>query len=153
MNLLNFRTLFQSKASCKAKWKEYFDKQGVSTKKNFSASELQGQLGHSTYNPILAMWHKLCQVMGLHGTRYQFAGVVEFDEGFFSTKTAEDFETGSRSQKKRKDLIRKHYPRVTPRNEVSKLLTWIHIAISNTRQMLPDIFHDIKPEYLQNCMN
>jgi hypothetical protein len=29
MNLLNFTTLFPDEASCKAKWKEYRDKQGV----------------------------------------------------------------------------------------------------------------------------
>jgi hypothetical protein len=28
MNLLNFTTLFPDEASCKAKWKEYRDKQG-----------------------------------------------------------------------------------------------------------------------------
>jgi hypothetical protein len=29
MNLLNFTTLFPDETSCKAKWKEYCDKQGV----------------------------------------------------------------------------------------------------------------------------
>ena len=52
----------------------------TSTKKSFSASELQRQLGHSTYNLIWAMLHKLRQVMGMRDARYQLSEVIELDE-------------------------------------------------------------------------
>jgi hypothetical protein len=39
------------------------------------------------------------------------------------------------------------------KTEVAKILPWVHIAISNAKRMLLDIFHDIKPEYQQDCLN
>jgi len=278
MNLLNFTHQFPDEESCKLKWKEYRDKQGVicphcdsrehywkkdkenyeckrcgyrqslkantvmhgsqlpfrywfvaihlltSTKKSFSASELQRQLGHSTYNPIWAMLHKLRQVMGKRDARYQLSEVIELDEGFFSTEMEESekdrpLKRGRGSQKKSKvlvmaesmplekgaitkdgkprkvgyikmfviddlkaetieskvieyidkeavidsdnstsytnfnTLVKEHRPKVIPKKEVAKMLPWVHITISNAKRMLLDIFHDIKPEYLQNYLN
>ena len=137
MNLLNFVSQFPDEESCRAKWREYRDKQGVvcpkcgstehywksdkevyeckrckyrqslrsntvmhgsqlpfrywfiaihlltSTKKSFSAAELQRQLGHSTYNPIWAMLHKLRLSMGKRDAEYTLKEVIELDEGFF----------------------------------------------------------------------
>ena len=195
----------------------------TSTKKSFSASELQRQLGHSTYNPIWAMLHKLRQVMGMRDARYQLEGVVELDEGFFSTEVGDSekdkpLKRGRGSQKKSKvlvmaestpvegelssnsksrkvnhikmfviedlksatidkhvkrridnqsvidsdnstsytnfkNLVREHRPKVIQKDEVSKALPWVHIAISNAKRMLLDIFHNIEPEYLQNYLN
>lgn len=61
----------------------------TATKKSFSASELQRQLGHSTYNPIWAMLHKLRRVMGLRDSMYKLQDVIELDEGFFTTEIEE----------------------------------------------------------------
>lgn len=33
------------------------------------------------------------------------------------------------------------------------MLPWVHIAISNAKRMLLNVFHDIKPEYLQSYLN
>ena len=277
MNLLNFSSTFPDEESCKIKWEEFRDKQGVfcphcgsqehywksdkavyeckqckyrqslkantvmhgsqlpfrywfisihlltSTKKSFSASELQRQLGHRTYNPIWAMLHKLRQVMGMRDGCYQLEGVIELDEGFFLTETEDSekdkpLKRGRGSQKKSrvlvmvestpvegelspngkprkvnhikmlviedlkaatidkrvkkminkqgtidsdsstsynnfKKLVQEHRPKVIPKNEAAKALPWVHIAISNAKRMLLDIFHDIKPEYLQNYLN
>jgi hypothetical protein len=194
----------------------------TSTKKSFSASELQRQLGHSTYNPIWAMLHKLRQTMGIRDARYHLKEVVELDEGFFTTEIDESekdkpLKRGHGSQKKTKvlvmaesipskdmktkegkprkvghikmfviddlkastidakvseyvdkesvidsdnstsytnfkSLVKEHRPKVIPKDEVGKLLPWVHIAISNAKRMLLDIFHDIKPEYLQSYL-
>jgi hypothetical protein len=62
----------------------------TSTKKSFSASELQRQLGHSTYNPVWGMFHKLRLTMGKRDSQYTLKEVIEFDEGFFSTETEEE---------------------------------------------------------------
>lgn len=277
MNLLNFVEQYPDEASCKRKWREFRDHQGVvcprcghgnhywkadkecyeckackhrqslksntvmhgsqlpfrywfvaihlltCTKKSFSASELQRQLGHSTYNPIWAMLHKLRRVMGIRDSRYQLEQIIELDEGFFSTEMDESqkdkpLKRGRGSQKKTKvlvmaesvpveeplgkgdkprkvnhikmlviqdlkastideqvikhvdknaiidsdystsytnfsSLVQEHRPKVIPKEEIGKALPWVHIAISNAKRMLLDIFHDIKPEFLQNYLN
>lgn len=82
----------------------------TSTKKSFSALELQRQLGHNRYEPVWLMLHKLRDVMGKRDENYQLTGVIELDEGFFSTITrAQDkdkpLKRGRGSQKKSKVLV------------------------------------------------
>jgi len=62
----------------------------TSTKKTFSALEIKRQLGHKRYQPIWEMLHKLRNVMGQRDNNYQLAGMVEIDDGFFSTETKDD---------------------------------------------------------------
>jgi hypothetical protein len=62
----------------------------TSTKKTFSALEIQRQLCHKRYQPIWEMLHKLRDVMGQRDDRYRLSGMVEIDDGFFSTETEED---------------------------------------------------------------
>lgn len=57
----------------------------TSTKKSFSAKEIQRQLGHKRYEPIWAMLHKLRSVMGLRDDEYKLKEEIELDEGFFET--------------------------------------------------------------------
>ena len=59
----------------------------------------------------------------------------------------------STSYVKLKDIVEEHRPQVIPKNEIGKMLPWVHIAISNAKRMLLDIYHDIKPKYLQNYLN
>jgi transposase-like protein len=82
----------------------------TSTKKSFSALELQRQLGHKYYEPIWAMVHKLRQAMGKRDAAYSLCGVLELDEGFFSTEIEDDekekpLKRGRGSQKKSKVLV------------------------------------------------
>ena len=58
----------------------------TSTKKSFSAVELQRQLGHKYYEPIWVMLHKLRLAMGKRDGQYSLSGQIELDEGFFSTE-------------------------------------------------------------------
>jgi hypothetical protein len=51
-----------------------------------------------------------------------------------------------------KTLVKEHRPKVIPKGELNKALPWVHIAISNAKRMLLDIFHDIKPQYLQSYL-
>ena len=37
--------------------------------------------------------------------------------------------------------------------EVGKVLPCVHLAISNAKRLLLDIYHDIRSEYLQNYLN
>lgn len=57
----------------------------TSTKKSFSAKEIQRQIGHNRYQPIWEMMHKLRAVMGLRDDEYMLNNEVELDEGFFET--------------------------------------------------------------------
>lgn len=194
----------------------------TSTKKSFSALELQRQLGHRNYNPIWAMLHKLRMAMGKRDEKYKLEGVIELDEGFFSTEMEEDekdkpLKRGRGSQKKTKvlvavestpsdvkktrgkprkvghlkmfvindlkattidplveknidskatidsdnstsytnfnSLVEEHRPKVIPKEKLGQLLPWVHIAISNAKRLFLNIFHDIKPEYMQNYLD
>ncbi|GHT06544.1 hypothetical protein AGMMS49525_14920 [Bacteroidia bacterium] len=194
----------------------------TSTKKSFSAKELQRQLGHKNYDAICALLHKLRMAMGTRDARYTLSGVLELDEGFFSTeRQAEEKQQpqkrGRGSQKKSKvlvmaestpvaegeqkgqsrkvnhikmlviedlksetidnqvvknvsttseidsdnstsytnlkKLVAQHRPQVIRKEDIGKVLPWVHIAISNAKRMILNTFHDVKPEYLQSYLN
>lgn len=194
----------------------------TSTKKSFSAAELQHQLGHKRYQPIWEMMHKLRDVMGQRDAGYKLVGSIELDEGFFSTSVNEEEKNkprkrGRGSQAKTKvlvmaestpqepnkkhildkavghikmividdlksktldanvikfinsdaelttddstsyvnfkSLVNSHMSQVVEPKNISKVLPWVHIAISNAKRLLLDIYHDIKPEFLQNYLN
>ena len=82
----------------------------TSTKKSFSAKELQRQLGHKRYHPVWHMLHKLREAMGKRDGEYVLAGRIELDEGYFSTEippTEKDnpLKRGRGSQKKSKVIV------------------------------------------------
>lgn len=58
----------------------------TSTKKSFSALELQRQLGHKYNEPIWGMLHILRSAMGKRDENYTLTGQIELDEGFFATE-------------------------------------------------------------------
>lgn len=195
----------------------------TSTKKSFSALELQKQLGHKYYEPIWAMLHKLRHIMGKRDSNYVLTGEIELDEGFFSTEIIEDekgkpLKRGRGSQKKTKVLVMTesrdvpekttkkgktkkvgyikmkvipdlksktienqvdqnisksatlitddstsyinleeyvdtHNSQVVTKNEIAKVLPWVHIAISNAKRLLLNTHHKIKTEYLQSYLD
>lgn len=82
----------------------------TSTKKGFSAKEIQRQLGHERYAPIWHMAHKLRLSMGKRDEQYILAGAIELDEGFFTTEVPNDqkdggLKRGRGGQKKSKVLV------------------------------------------------
>lgn len=193
----------------------------TSTKKSFSALEMQRQLGHNRYQPIWELMHKLRNVMGQRDAEYQLCGSIELDEGFFSTERDETekdkpLKAGRGSQRKAKvlvmaestsvegskmnikkqvghikmivipnlkastidvevidnikkesslitdasssyvhfkNLVNEHTSQVIAPKEVSKVLPWVHIVISNAKRLLLDIYHDVKTEFLQSYLN
>lgn len=195
----------------------------TSTKRTFSAKEIQRQLGHKRYQPVWGMLHKIRIAMGHRDDGYQLAGQLELDEGFFSTLRSEEgkdepLKRGRGSQKRtkvlvmaeseevknRKDkkgkprrvgsikmkviedllaatitrqvegsidansvldtdgstsyvnldkVVKGHNAKVVPKGKIGTALPWVHIAIGNAKGMLRDLYHGIKPEYLQNYLN
>lgn len=81
----------------------------TSTKKTFSALEIQRQLGHKRYQPIWEMVHKIRSVMGERDAEYKLEQTIELDEGYFSTEDKRDEEDNLKrdlgSQKKSKVLV------------------------------------------------
>jgi transposase-like protein len=85
----------------------------TSTRKTFSALELQRQVGHKFYEPIWYMVQKIRKTMGIRDSQYQLDKVVELDEGFFESvdteKTDEDYsekrKRGRGSQKQTKVMV------------------------------------------------
>lgn len=59
------------------------------TKKGFSAKEIQRQLGLKRYEPVWAMVHKIRKAMGKRDARYTLEGMIEMDEGYFSVSSKE----------------------------------------------------------------
>jgi ribosomal protein L37AE/L43A len=53
------------------------------TKKGFSALEMQRLIGHSRYEPIWLLMHKIRVSMGSRDNKYKLEGFTEMDEGFF----------------------------------------------------------------------
>jgi transposase-like protein len=196
----------------------------TSTKKSFSASELQRQLGHKRYEPIWLLLHKLRSVMGKRDEQYQLSGVIELDEGFFTTEITEEekgkpLKRGRGSQRKSKvlvmaestpikddempkggktrkvnhikmlvipdlkaetitpvveenvscdsmidsddstsyvelkDVVQIHNPQVIGKQDVPKVLPWVHIAISNAKRQFLNIYHQMDSLHLQNYLN
>ena len=81
----------------------------TTTKKTFSALEMQRQLGHKRYQPIWEMLHKLRSVMGQRDEKYKLCGTIELDEGYFTTEDLtsenESLKRGIGSQRKAKVLV------------------------------------------------
>ena len=59
----------------------------TATKKGFSASELQKQLGMKRYEPVFRMYHKLRAVMWQRDDRYRLEDMVEYDEAYVGKST------------------------------------------------------------------
>ena len=53
------------------------------TKKDFSALEMQRLLGHSRYESIWLMMHKIRVMMGARDEKYKLDTFIEMDEGYF----------------------------------------------------------------------
>ena len=58
------------------------------SKKGISATEMQRQLGHSRYESIWSMMHRIRKAMGKRDSMYELSGMIEFDEGYFVTETS-----------------------------------------------------------------
>ncbi len=207
----------------------------TSTKKSFSALEVQRQLGHLYYEPIWYMLHKIRYAMGKRYDNYTLCNEIELDEGFFEIVPNKDnrdriaielkendgkYKPGKGSQKQAIVLVMAESKMVAPskkykykpnkkvgyikmqllddlrkattneqvdkvigkqasvvtdgannyndlndklgdhkaviaevKKEASKILPWVHIAISNAKRLFLDIHHSIGNDYLQSYLD
>ena len=42
---------------------------------------------------------------------------------------------------------------VIPKELIDKSLSWVHIVINNAKKLFLNVFHEIKPDYLQNYLH
>lgn len=193
----------------------------TSTKKTFSAKEMQRQHRHKRYQPIWEMIHKIRSVMGKRNSKYKLEGTIELDEGYFTKENdksddepqkrgvgsqqkakvlvmveSEEAETPKKGPKSRKcghmkmlviqdleaetfksaaqenidgsatvimdnlrshsgveEVVAKSKLQTVPGKEASKVLPWVHVAISNAKSLFTDMYHGIKEEFLQEYLN
>ena len=52
-----------------------------------------------------------------------------------------------------KDMFTEHKSQVIDPKDIGKVLPWVHIAISNSKTLLADMYHGVKPEFLQGYLN
>ncbi len=83
----------------------------TSTKKAFSALEMQRQLGMKRYEPVWFMMQKVRSSMGKRDKKYKLSGNIELDDAFFEIVDLEEKENddeqkrGRGSNKQKKVLI------------------------------------------------
>lgn len=52
-----------------------------------------------------------------------------------------------------KDMFTEHKSQIVAQKDISKVLPWVHIAISNAKTLLADMHYGIKHEFLQEYLN
>ena len=50
-------------------------------------------------------------------------------------------------------MFTEHKSQVIDPKDIGKVLPWVHIAISNSKTLLADMYHGVKPEFLQGYLN
>jgi hypothetical protein len=199
VNIINFIEQFPDEDSCRVKFKEFRDKQGIicrkcghkehywmksiekyeckhcktrtslrsgtvmhasnlpfrywfiaihlltSTKKSFSALELQRQIGHKSYEPIWYMLQKLRKTMGLRDGQYKLNDIVELDEGFFTSVDTESDKDDDEKKKRGRGSQSKSTVMVMASTSVDKT--------SNKKHKKPSKLRYVKMRVLQNMQS
>lgn len=52
-----------------------------------------------------------------------------------------------------KNIFARHIPQVIEPEEIGRILPWVHIAIANAKTLFADMYHGVKPEFLQEYLN
>lgn len=52
-----------------------------------------------------------------------------------------------------KDMFTEHVSQVIDPKDIGKVLPWVHIAIANAKTLFADMYHGVKPEFLQEYLN
>jgi ribosomal protein S27E len=125
-----------------------------STRKTFSAKEIQRQLGHKRYQPIWHMMHKLRIAMGKRDDNYELCGEMELDDGFFTTPVSseekdEPLKRGRGSQKKTKVLVMAESEKVESPEKGKKSRKVGHIKM----KVISDLSSKTIDNVVDNCVS
>lgn len=78
----------------------------TSTKKSFSALEMQRQLGIKRYEPVWYMMQKVRKSMGKRDNKYQLHGNIEVDDAFFEIVDVKEVDELGNKKDDKKELKR-----------------------------------------------
>lgn len=116
----------------------------TSTKRTFSALEMQRQLGHKRYQPIWEMMHKIRNAMGMRDDKYTLKDGIELDEGYFTSENTNEEEKekplkrGVGSQRKSKVLVMVESQEAVPAKKSQKNRVVGHIKMVVVEQLTKD---------------
>jgi len=127
----------------------------TSTKKSFSSTELQRQLGHKRYQPIWELTNKLRDVMGKRDNIYQLKDQIELDNAFITTLIPEDrkdepLKRGAGSQKKSKVVVMTESAFVETPKKNKKQKQVNHIKMQVVNDMKADTVTGIVKEHVDS---
>src|SRR5690554_3375751 len=71
---------------------------------------------------------------------------------YLKMKVISDLKSGTITRNL-KEHVHSHTASVIPHQDLSKVLPWVHTAISNAKRQLLGVYYKIKPEYLQYYLN
>ena len=126
----------------------------TSTKKTFSALEMQRQLGHKRYQPIWEMMHKLRSVMGLRDGKHTLKGVVELDEGFFTCadgrgdESEQPLKSGLGSERKASVLVMAESEPSQPKKRGQKNRKVGHLKMRVMKDLKADTVNELAKDSL-----
>jgi len=125
----------------------------TSTKKSFSAKEVQRQIGHKRYQPIWEMMHKLRAVMGLRDDEYTLDNQVELDEGFFETVNigrdySKKLKRGRGSEKQTTVLVSTESLEVQEKHRLTK-----HEKTTKLRFIKMKVINSLKKDELESIVS
>lgn len=116
----------------------------TSTKKSFSALELQRQIGHKYYEPIWFMMQKIRQSMGTRDGKYPINKIVELDEGFFESVDTE------KDPDERKNETRKRGRGSQKQSPVMVMASTVHHFSSVRKRKKPTKFRFVRMVVIKN---
>lgn len=116
----------------------------TSTKKSFSALEMQRQLGHKYYEPVWYMMQKIRKSMGARDSQYPINKIVELDEGFFESVNTE------KSADERKGEKKKRGRGSQKQSAVMVMASTIHNFSSSKKQKKPTKFRYVRMAVMDN---
>ncbi|GHV26633.1 DDE transposase [Bacteroidia bacterium] len=125
------------------------------TKKSFSSSELQRQLGHRRYQPVWELTNKLRDVMGKRDDLYSLSGQIELDNAFITTLIPENqkdepLKRGAGSQKQSKVVVMTESEFVDNPRKGKKPKRVNHIKMQVINDMKADTVADIVKEQMDS---
>ncbi|KAA6317877.1 hypothetical protein EZS27_032039 [termite gut metagenome] len=125
------------------------------SKKSFSSSELQRQLGHKRYQPIWELANKLRDVMGKRDDIYSLSGQIELDNAFIATlipevQKNESLKRGAGSQKQSKVVVMTESELVDNPHKGPKAKRVNHIKMQIINDMKADTVTNIVKEQVDS---
>lgn len=118
----------------------------TSTKKGFSALEIQRQVDHKRYEPIWYMCQKIRKAMGNRDNQYKLHNDIEIDDAFFVVVDNDKKKDESESLKRGRGTDRQQVVMVMTEYETKKEHKKTYRKKSNLKYVKMDVVENMKEE-------